>query len=59
MIAIENRLLMDIEDIREEVIASIRETSNPVTITRCLEILTGYRTESSDEKNKIWVCKIN
>ena len=56
MIAIEDKLLMDIEDIREEVMIRLSETTDHVQITRCLEDLTGYTTFSSDEVNKKWVC---
>ena len=50
-----DKVLMDIEDIRKQVITSLAETTDHIKITRCFETLTGYRTTSSDKKNEKWV----
>jgi len=51
------KMLADIEDIREFVVNEVRSSQSHKDITRCLETLTGYRTESSDEENKKWICR--
>ena len=51
------KMLADIEDIRKFVIDRVRLSQSHSEITRCLETLTGYRTESSDEENKKWICR--
>ena len=51
------KMLVDIEDIRKFVIDEVRLSQSHQGITRCLEALTGYRTESSDEENKKWICR--
>ena len=52
-----SKMLADIEDIRKFIIDEVRLSQNHNEITRCLEALTGHRTESSDEKNKKWICR--
>tara|TARA_B100001964_G_scaffold210585_1_gene245130 strand:+ start:175 stop:378 length:204 start_codon:yes stop_codon:yes gene_type:complete len=52
-----SKMLADIEDIREFIINEVRASQNHKDITRCLETLTGHRTESSDEENKKWICR--
>lgn len=49
------KTLMDIEEIRKELLALLSETNDHVELTRCFEVLTGYRTASSDEKNAKWI----
>ena len=51
------KMLVEIEDIRDFIIETIRLSQNHAEITRCLETLTGHRTESSDEENKKWICR--
>ena len=51
------KTLMDIEEIRKEVLAHLSETNDHIKITRCFETLTGYRTASSDERNAKWIYK--
>ena len=51
------KMLVDIEDIREFIIDEVRSSQSHKDITRCLEALTGHRTESSDEENKKWICR--
>ena len=53
----EGKMLVDIEDIRKYIIDEVKLSQNHKDITRCLEILTGYRTASSNEENKKWICK--
>ena len=51
------KMLVDIEDIRKFIMNEVRSSQSHRDITRCLEALTGYRTTSSDEENKKWICK--
>lgn len=53
----EGKMLVDIEDIRKFIMDEVRLSESHRDITRCLEALTGYRTTSSDEENKKWICK--
>jgi hypothetical protein len=48
---------MDIEEIRKELLSSLSETSDHKQLTRCFEVMTGYRTASSDERNSKWIYK--
>ncbi len=50
-------ILANIEDIREFVLDEIKSSSSHKEICRCLESLTGYRAESSNEENKKWIYK--
>ena len=52
-----SKMLADIEDIRQFVLDRVKVSKSHVEITRCLEALTGYRTKSSDEENKKWICR--
>jgi len=52
-----SKMLADIEDIRKFIMDEVKLSQNHKDITRCLEILTGYRTASSNEENKKWICK--
>ena len=51
------KMLVDIEDIKKYIMDTIKLSENHTEITRCLEALTGYRTKSSDEENKKWICR--
>ena len=51
------KMLADIEDIRKFIMNELRLSQSHKDITRCLETLTGYRTESSNEENKKWICR--
>ena len=52
-----SKMLVDIEDIRNFIIDTIRLSESHKDITRCLEALTGHLTQSSDEENKKWICR--
>ena len=52
-----SKMLVDIEDIKKYIINAMRLSQNHVEITRCFETLTGFRTESSPETDKKFICK--
>jgi hypothetical protein len=54
-LASDGKALMDIEEIRKELLKSLSETSDHKQLTRCFEVMTGYRTASSDERNTKWI----